>query len=351
LIAEYTEDALATIKAGRDYDFNTAKAEALFRGWVTSFLPILQDYDVVAVEREFYFPLLNPESEAASKTFVEAGKIDGVLKRKSTGQFCVLEHKTTVSDLGLDSDYWPRLEMDSQISKYVLACKYLGWDTNGVVYDVIRKPGQRPSQIPLLDSDGIKIVKDANGERVKTKDGKKWRQTADTEAGYVLQTRPETPAEYHARILSEMETDPAKYFVKKEIPRLDAHLLEYMQDAWALSQQVLYFRRANLWPRNPAACTAYGTCEFFSLCSGRGCVDGIQYREKAKAHAELDMTETAGKELLTNSRLTALRKCTRYHYHRYEHPIEPGYQDQDALIIGTAFHKAAEIFLRKFIKK
>ena len=331
-----------------EYNHVMAKAHALFLGWVDAFAPVLATHDVLSVESEFTFALLNPESESASKTFVEAGKIDGVLRHRASGTVKLLEHKTTASGIEPDSDYWVELGMDSQISKYILALRHAGHDVSSVLYDVVRKPAQRPKLIPTLDADGVKIVCDAGGVRVRTKDGKKWRESGDAALGYVVEGREETPAEYHSRILAELRSDLPGYCVQREIPRFDSDLLEYMQDAWALSQQILYFRRANLWPRNPKACAAYGRCEFFDLCAGRASVDGIRYDKRPKKHAELESVE-GGKEFLTNSRLTALRKCSRYHFLRYEDPVEPVGEASEALRLGTLFHLGCETFLKSYI--
>lgn len=341
----------AAVSAGLDKcpltDVASSKARGLFKGWVNSFYSVLETHDVLEVESEFSFPLLNPETEAPSRTFVEAGKIDGVLRDKRTGVLKVLEHKTTSDSIDADSNYWGRLGMDTQISKYLLSLRSRGIDANTVVYDVVRKPGYKLGNIPLLDADGVKIVLDAAGERVRTKDGKKWRQTPDTELGYVLQTRPETLEELSSRTLEEISAKPESYFAVKEVGRTDSDLLEYMNDAWALSQQILYFRNRNLWPRNPSACTAFGTCEFFDLCSGRATVDNIRFGLGTK-HAELESRETE-KEFLTNSRLSALRKCSRYHFLRYEQPTKRLGEADEALAIGSGFHAAAEEFLRHFV--
>jgi len=340
----------AALLASSDYDYATAKAHALFRAWAPTFIPTLATHDVLEVESEFSFPLLNPETEAASKTFVEAGKIDGVLRHRASGTIKTLEHKTTSDSIAPDSNYWPRLIMDTQPSKYILSLQHRGITATSALYNVVSKPAQRPKGIPLLDDEGRKIVLDAEGQRVFTKDGKKPRESGSAADGYFLQTREETPEEYHDRLFFEMRQAPGDYFSQREIPREDRALLEYMEDAWALSQAILYFRRSNLWPRNPSACTQFGTCEFFDLCAGRASVDGIRYAEKPKRHAELETPEN-GKEFLTNSRLSALRKCSRYHFHRYEQPIQPVADESEALRIGSAFHVAVETFLKTFIAK
>jgi hypothetical protein len=339
------------IQAGLEHvpltDVPLAKARALFLGWARAFQPTLEQYDVLAVESEFTFPLLNPETEAASRTFNEAGKIDGILRCKRTGTIKVLEHKTTSDSIDSDSNYWDRLVMDTQVSKYILACRNRGHDTNTVVYDVVKKPAYKLGAIPLLDEEGVKIVHDLNGDRVRTKDGKKWRTTGDSEAGYILQTRPETLSELSHRVLNEITERPEAYFSVKEIARSDADLLEYMNDAWAMSQQLLYFRNRKLCPRNPSACTQYGTCEFFDLCAGRATVDNVRYGNGTQ-HPELHLVE-GDKALLTNSRLSALRKCSRYHFLRYEEPTQKLGVVEESLAIGTGFHNAAEAFLKHFV--
>ena len=333
-----------------EYNHTTAKSHALFLAWVEAFHPILESHEVLEVESEFTFPLLNPETEAPSKTFVEAGKIDGVLRDRRSGTLKVLEHKTTSDGIESDSSYWARLAMDSQISKYILSLNSRGLDVSTVLYDVIRKPAQRPKGIAILDDDGVKIVLDRDGNRVRTKDGKKFRESGDSEQGYVLQTRLETPEEFHSRVLEELRSDLAGYCVQREIPRSESDLLEYMRDAWAQSQQILYFRRVGLWPRNPSACTAFGTCEFFDLCAGRASVDGIRFAHKLKRHAELSLDE-GGKDLLTNSRLNALRRCSRYHFLAYEEPTKRVGDEDEALRIGSLFHEAAEAYLKTFLAR
>ena len=295
-----------------EYNHATAKAHAMFVGWVEAFQPVLETHEVLEVEKEFSFPLLNPETESPSKTFVEAGKIDGVLKHRASGAIKVLEHKTTSEGIEPASDYWARLAMDGQISKYVLAVCNDGRDVRSVVYDVAKKPGIRP-----------------------LRSGK---------------PNEETPEEFYWRCLANIQENPAAYFVQKEIPRSDSDLLEYCKDAWALSQQILFYRRENLWPRNPSACTAFGQCEYFDLCAGRASVDGIRFDRKPKKHAELSIEEN-GKALLTNSSLTALRKCTRFYFNKYEEPIERGGEAAEALRLGSAFHSGCEAYLKTFIGK
>jgi hypothetical protein len=327
--------------------FAQARARAMVTVYHETWGHIWQHYQVLEVEREFTFPLLNPETEGTSRSFSEAGKMDALLRRKSDDALMVLEHKTTSDDVSPESSYWDRLRMDTQVSKYFLGALQMNMNVGGVIYDVIGKPGQRPSQIPLRDENDVKIVLDANGNRVRTKDGKKWRETPDTEASYVLQTRQETPDEFEKRILFALRCDPHSYYAQKSVTRLDSDIIEYMNDAWQLSQQILYFRKQQLWPRNPAACNAYHTtCEFFDLCSNRASVDGIRFGKTNAAHAELKVQSDGDRQLLTNSRSAALRKCARYHVLRYEEQVRKIQDDEssEALRLGTLVHLGLEAY-------
>lgn len=331
-----------------------AKAQALITVWSEKWASKWNEYRVVSVEHEFSFPMLNPESEAPSRTFCEAGKMDVVVEHIPTRTIKVIEHKTTSDSIAPDSDYWDRLRMDTQCSKYYLAASQMNiGDVSGVIYDVLRKPGQRPSQIPTLDENGMKIVLDGAGHRIMTSTGKKPRETGDSEKGWVVQSRPETPVEYGARVLSVLRADPDDYFAQREVPRLNKDILEYMEDAWNVSQQILYFRRKGLWARNPDACAQMGRCEMFDLCCGRASVDGVRFAKREKIHAELKI-EKSGEgdlELLTASRTRAFNKCRRYHQLRYEDGIELVSDEAEALWFGSLVHSGLEAFFQTLQKQ
>lgn len=342
--------------------FLLALRDALWPHWLaTTGAKIQAEYDVLAVEREFVFPLRNPETGGESKSFVEAGKMDLALRHRASGMVCVGEHKTTTEDIGPDGDYWHGLKLDTQVSKYCIALQiaYPEADLGPVVYDVTRRPMHRPGNIPLVDADDIKIVLDGAGERVRTKDGKKFRQTADTELGYVLQTRPETPDEYRDRVTIEIAADPGRYFQMRPVPRLAGDLETYQADAWMQSQQILWARRMGIHPRNPSACKAMGTCEYWRLCTGQASIQPADaprvmggYYPAFREHKELTLPpEIEGKQLLTNSRLSTLRACHRKHFLRYEEPVHLEAEQSEALRFGTLWHAKLEEFFKPLVVK
>lgn len=262
------------------------------------------------------------------------------------------ETKTSGEDIAAGSTFWKRTILDPQLSLYLPAIRKLGHDPQGAIYDVLRKPTQRPGTIPLVDDDGIKIVHDAAGQRVRTKDGKKWRQTGDTELGYVLQSRPETPEEYGARCLEAIAEEPTKYYARGLVVRLEADEREAAFDLWHTAGQMRDARRLKIYPRNPDSCMSWGSeCEYLSVCSGMMDInDPLFFQFEADIHEELAEDGVAAsltddESLLTQSMIRAHRKCQRLLYNRYVIRMRP-IKKKETLGTGHSVHAALDVFRR-----
>lgn len=201
----------------------------------------------------------------------------------------LITHNTTSEDIGFGSIYWRVLTMNSQVSTYYAGAKSLGHQIDGCIYDVVKKPSIRPSQVAYVDDDGVKIVHDADGNRVRTKDGKKWRQTGDTELGYVLQTRIETPEEYETRLTEDIAANPDKYYQRGEVVRLEAEEREAALDVWQITRAMREDELAGRHPRNADACKRYSSlCPYFAVCCGEATLeDASRYVRLENVHAEL----------------------------------------------------------------
>lgn len=280
-------DVLDAATRGAADDYEAAKIRVMLSGYDARWIGEHDASSVVAVEREVYAPLRNPETGAASRTFELGMKLDVLLGRS------FVEHKTTSEEIGLGSSYWKRLQMDTQVSTYYAGAKSLGHEVTGCLYDVLRKPALRPSGVPLVDDSGFKIVLDKNGQRVycKTvgKAGPKPRETGDSKEGYVLQTRPETPAEYELRLTEEVAENPDKYYQRGEVVRLEHEEREAALDAWQLAREIREAELAGAHPRNPDACSRFGRmCGFFDVCTGTAQLDDAsRFVRVENVHPEL----------------------------------------------------------------
>lgn len=244
--------------------------KALFDGYCDKWLQgDLDTYDVVCSEIEFAAPLMNPETGATSKTWELAGKIDAMAKVKATGKHVIIEHKTTSQDIGPGSDYWKKIPIDGQVSGYYVGAQSLGYEAENCVYDVIRKPTMKPlTTIPVLDEEGLKIaVYEDSGERAYNKNGKP-RQSASKEEGIVIMVRDETPEEWAERLRSDIAERPDFYFARLDVARSSDDLAEYLFDMWAVGREIADAERLGRFSRNPNACSVYGTCEYFDVCTG-----------------------------------------------------------------------------------
>jgi hypothetical protein len=210
-------------------------------------------YEVLAVEREFRSPLINPESGKRSRTFDIGGKVDVIAKDKRTGLLVLIEHKTTSDDIGPGSTYWRRLLLDSQISIYYDGARALGYPVDECLYDVLFKPQQRPLKATPEET------------RKYTKTGQLYANQRDVD---------ETPEEYAARMIEAVMADPDKYYQRGRVVRTGDEMVEARFDTWQQSRLVAESETLARHPRNPDSCIRYSRpCDYFGVCTGTESVD------------------------------------------------------------------------------
>lgn len=234
--------------AGKARDpFTQVKAEELLAGYDRRWrAETVAAFDVVAIETEFRAALLNPDTLRCSQTWNLGGKVDKCIVARDGGAKGIAEHKTTSEDASPGSPYWQKLEMDHQVSNYYVGAETIGFRPEFCLYDVVLKPGQKPLKATPPDK-------------------RKYRQDGQPYAGQ--RDRDETPEEYGDRIREAIAEDPSRYFIRAEVPRTDAQLKDFLEDAWAESKAMHEDHLAGRAPRNPDACHAYGQCPFWDACS------------------------------------------------------------------------------------
>ena len=247
-------------------EFKDKTLIALFDGYVEKWgLKDYLNYERIGAEIGFEAPLMNPETGGTSKTWVLAGKIDAIAKDKTTGKHIIVEHKTTSQDIGPGSDYWKKLPIDGQVSGYYVGASTLGYDVDVCLYDVIRKPTIKPYKATPED------------KRKYNKDGSLSKTCREFD---------ETPDEWYARLKADIAERPDYYYARVSVVRSEDDLMDYLFDMWAVGREIADAERIGRWSRNPNACSVYGSCEYFDVCTGCASLDDVTLFRKAETTNE-----------------------------------------------------------------
>jgi hypothetical protein len=222
-------------------------------------------------EKEYRCPLLNPATQGESKTFILGGKIDVIVPHENA--FHIIEHKTTKEDISPESDYWLRLSIDGQISGYYAGAEAIGYPATDCIYDVIKKPAQRP------------LTATPSEDRKYKKDGTLYANQRELD---------ESVAEYGQRVAAVIAENPDKYFARRSVARMQEELADYFYDMWSAGREIREAELAKRWPRNPNACMRYGKCEYLSVCCKTADInDETMFKHVDNPNQELTVSEEA----------------------------------------------------------
>jgi hypothetical protein len=265
------EDPEAAIGDRMPDPYDMALVAAMFYGYKRRWADA--PVETIAAEQAFEMPLVNPETGAPTPLFRLAGVIDRIVKLPD-GRLALMESKTTSRDFSIGGDYWNRLHLDSQLSIYLIAARHAGYDIQTILYDVTKRPAQRPLKATPLDKRNYK------------KDGTLYANQRD---------RDESPEEYAARVAESI--GPENY-ARIEIARLDQDLADTAADLWEQQLALRSMQKSRAWWRNPGACYD-GTgfhCEYLAICQNRDLetVTPSGYTRSADRHPELTAHATLG---------------------------------------------------------
>jgi hypothetical protein len=193
-----------------------------------------------------------------------------------------------------------RTTFNVQVYQYIIEARKLGWDIATTYYDVTKKPMLRPKEfVEELDEEGLKIVLDADGNRILLKSGKnkgKPKQSADKNKGEILQGHKETPDEYCDRVYKDVSARPDYYFVRREIPVLENSVDAFIRQRIVIRDTIEFYRGTeqqpivsedemqnaleipdairdpSAWPRNVSSDTC-DYCQFKNFCLNNQTVD------------------------------------------------------------------------------
>lgn len=219
-------------------------ARAILGGYAACYAS--EEFDIVALEKEFQAELRDPITAEPSSTLRIAGKVDGIVRVGK--ELYLLEHKTASL---LDGNYLDKLWTDTQIALY---CHYLrqnGFPIVGVIYNVLLKA--RLEQRLGETEEEFQLRREALAAKNKT-----GRSTAKRQ-------EPETDLEFAAR-LSEWYRKP-EAFHRERIYLSDERLALLQEEVWEIAHQSQEAQRRGKWLLNTSHCFSYGRrCDYLPLC-------------------------------------------------------------------------------------
>lgn len=221
--------------------------------------------EVVGIEVPFELPLIDPMTGDAHPFFKRAGKIDLIL-RQSDGKILLVEHKTTSDTVQAGGAYRQRLILDEQISYYFDAAEALGIKPDVIIYDVLRKPTEKPYTATL----NLKLKK--NGEPYKNQ-----------------RAKDELASEYGDRLIDMFDETPGDYIFRIPVYRFSSEQSAIKEAIWNAAETIAFVQERGIYMKNSDACQRkYGACPFLGLCEGSARRDDItKFRVMEDAHPEL----------------------------------------------------------------
>jgi hypothetical protein len=194
---------------------------------------------------------VNPATGAASRSFMLAGKVDGIVR--IGGEYFVLEHKTAGQ---IDGDYLEKLWTDFQITIYAHYIEQtMGIPITGILYNVLVKAK----------------LQQGKGETEEEFQIRRAELLAKSKTGKTTAKRklPESDEEFQQR-LAEKYADPEIFH--REMLYLSRDRFEVLRaELWELTQAFLEAKRRGIFYQNTAFCFNYQRpCPYFALCRSNG---------------------------------------------------------------------------------
>ena len=214
------------------------------------------------VEMEFYYDGLGRDT-------VLAGKIDAVAK--ATPGHLLYETKTVGR---IDGDYLDRLWSARQTLIYNRVLNQMGYDIQGVMYDLVGKPTIRRLLATPVEKRRYTKDKDTGQMRLHAKQ----RDRDESDAEFMERLREwyqRHPEALHRELIiyTPDQLESIEQDVKNEVKRLQWHI------------------QSGVWPRSLSSCHRFNRpCEFSPLCSSGGnpVVLETKYQRRDKIHSELE---------------------------------------------------------------
>lgn len=305
------------------FRFDVETARAMVRAYMLHYSG--EHYIVRGVEVPFTLPL--PDYRTGGyHAEPYGGVIDLIVEDTRTGAILFGDHKTASNT---SDSYWYELETNPQITDYFIAGKQCDIPVEGFLYDVVSKTTISPKKL--------------------TKAAKKELETGSylgypLPPGYYAGEEDETPKLFGLRAFQWYMDNAQKVFQRRTVGRTDAQLLQRLKRKimWADKAQMLL--KGELEPMAAETqCKRYGKlCPYHQICSHSD-PDKLLYQP---IPPRPDSEQKTGASALSHSRQSVLERCELEYTYQYGEKIELRHKEyQQALELGTLFHKGLEIWL------
>jgi hypothetical protein len=246
-------------------EYQDARVKALTDCYAMRWSKWRDSVRVIATEKQFHVPIINPDTGNASEHSEAHGKFDAVI---DDGSVKIGEHKTTSENVEPGSAYIEQLRINSQVSTYLQAGELLGFDGGNLLYDILKKPGIEP-----------KMATPVEKRRYTKKEGKLDARQRETD---------ELPEEFYQRCVATIAEDIAGHFQHFEVTRLEDEILESARDLWNTAEEIERCYDSGIWPRRTTSCYSnHSFCDYWQICSGTCSWDDAVWYEIREPHSEL----------------------------------------------------------------
>jgi len=237
IVSDYDDDQLI--------QFNLARL--MLQGYTMRWAKQDKEIAFCLPETTFDLPIRNPATGRSSRSFRYRGKLDLPLVTTAPA-IKVMEHKTSSQPVG---SWMEGLWMDAQITGYVGAMRDLGLDVSEAVYDVVQKPSIKRGKAESVES-YIQRLEEL--------------YVGGYNAGKCKRRKTESDDEWWER--RRREGVPIQMYHRETVIIGDHQLDEWRADLWDVSQEILWARQHNRWPRNTSQCHPLGRslCQYAPLC-------------------------------------------------------------------------------------
>lgn len=269
-VLDFIDRACPTRRADDGVRKDWHLARAMMTGYAARYTS--EDFSIVALEQTFEGPIINPETGAPSRSFVLAGKVDGIVRIGKDNY--ILEHKTAGS---IDADYLEKLWTDFQIAIYSHYVEQaLGVPITGIIYNVLAKARLQQSK----------------GETEEEYQARRAELIANSKTGRSTAKRklPESDEDFQVRLAAKY-ADPEMFH--REMLYLSRDRFDVLRaELWELTQAFLDARRRGMFYQNTAFCFHHNRpCAYFPVCRSNGNPNVIEnFYERVAPHEELRET-------------------------------------------------------------